>query len=85
MRKLITPDMQVGWASIMCCMFVFFGIVLLVLGIIGEYIGKIILSINSTPQYIVRETVNLPEKKKKKHKKKKKRETAAFISDDTAL
>ncbi len=87
-RKLVTPDMQVGWASIMCCMFVFFGIVLLVLGIIGEYIGKIILSINSTPQYIVRETVNLPEKKKKKHgkkKKKKKREPAAFVNDDTAL
>ena len=32
---------------------------MLVLGILGEYIGKLILSINGTPQYIVRETVNI--------------------------
>ena len=31
-------------------------------GIIGEYLGKIILSLNNTPQYIVRETVNIEEK-----------------------
>lgn len=36
-----------------------FGIVLLVLGIIGEYLGKILLTLNHTPQYIVRETINI--------------------------
>ena len=29
------------------------------LGIIGEYIGKLILNINKTPQYVVRETRNV--------------------------
>ena len=32
----------------------------LVLGIIGEYLGKIMLCINNTPQFIVRETINVP-------------------------
>ena len=43
----------------MCAMFVFFGIVLLMLGIIGEYLGKAILNLNNTPQYIVRTELNV--------------------------
>lgn len=58
-RKLLNPSMTVGWASIICVLLIFFGLILLVLGIIGEYIGEIVLSINSSPQYIVREKVNL--------------------------
>ncbi len=58
-RKLVTPDMTVGWASLMACLLIFSGVIMLILGILGEYIGKLILSINGTPQYIIRETVNL--------------------------
>lgn len=58
-RKLVDPSMTAGWASTICILLFFFGLVLLTLGIIGEYLGNIVLSINSTPQYIVRETVNL--------------------------
>lgn len=58
-QKLVSPDVPVGWSSLVCIMLFFFGIVLLALGIIGEYLGDIVLSINSTPQYIVREKVNL--------------------------
>lgn len=57
-RKLLDPSMLMGWASTVCIMTIFFGLVLLSLGIIGEYLGKIILTINHTPQFIVRETVN---------------------------
>lgn len=60
-RKLLNPYMVAGWASIICVMMFFFGLILLVLGIIGEYLGDIVLSINSTPQFIVRETVNIKE------------------------
>ena len=62
-RQLIHPSSQMGWASTMCALFLFFGFVLLVLGIMGEYLGKIMLCINNTPQYIVRRTVNISEKK----------------------
>ena len=47
------------WASLMACLLIFSGVIMLILGILGEYIGKLILSINGTPQYIIRETVNL--------------------------
>ncbi len=60
-RKLLSPDMTVGWASLMTCLLIFSGMIMLILGILGEYIGKLILSINETPQYIIRETVNLGE------------------------
>lgn len=58
-RKLLDPSMLMGWASTICIMTIFFGLVLLSLGIIGEYLGKIILTINHTPQFIVREMVNV--------------------------
>lgn len=58
-RKLLSPSIAAGWTSTICVMLFFFGLVLLTLGIIGEYIGNIVLSINSTPQFIVREKVNL--------------------------
>lgn len=58
-RKLLDPTMTVGWASTVCIMLFFFGLVLFVLGVIGEYIGNIMLSINSSPQYVVRDKVNL--------------------------
>lgn len=57
-NKIVYPDITVGWSSTLCVMVLFFGLVLMVLGIIGEYLGKIILILNNTPQYIVRETVN---------------------------
>ncbi len=67
--KMISPSMTVGWASIVCILLVFFGIVLLVLGVMGEYIGDIVLSINSTPQYVVRETVNLKDRNRKRNRR----------------
>ena len=60
LQKLIfAPDMPMGWPSLFCAILIFSGIVLLVLGIIGEYLGKILLTLNHTPQYIIRETVNI--------------------------
>lgn len=58
-RKLMDPTMLVGWASTVCIMVFFFGVTLMVLGVIGEYLGDLVLAMNATPQYIVREKVNL--------------------------
>ena len=60
-KKLLSPDIPVGWSSTICVMVVFFGLVLMVMGIIGEYLGKVLLTLNHTPQYIIRETVNIGE------------------------
>ena len=56
---MIKPSLTVGWASIVSILLFFFGLTLLVLGVIGEYIGDIVMAINRSPQFIVRETVNL--------------------------
>lgn len=56
--KLLDPTMVMGWASVVCILTFFFGLILVSLGIIGEYLGKILLTMNHTPQFIVRESVN---------------------------
>ena len=65
-RKLIDPNVMVGWSSTICTIVVFSGLILMVLGIIGEYLGKMILILNRTPQYIVRETINVSDEEEKK-------------------
>ena len=43
-----------GWASVICCILLFGGIQLLLLGIIGEYLGRILLTVNNKPQSQIR-------------------------------
>ena len=57
-KKLLDPSIAVGWSSLMCVMLILAGIIFLMLGIIGEYIGKAILTISKTPQYVIRDIVN---------------------------
>ena len=40
------------------------GIILVVLGLIGEYIGRIYMCINASPQFVERETVRKEEQGK---------------------
>ena len=58
-NKIIYPNLPVGWSSTMCVITLLFGVVLMVLGIVGEYLGKIILILNKTPQYVIRDTVGI--------------------------
>jgi undecaprenyl-phosphate 4-deoxy-4-formamido-L-arabinose transferase len=46
-----------GWASLIVCVTVFAGIQLCVLGMIGEYLGRLYLMQNKLPQYAVRELI----------------------------
>ena len=58
-RKLLDPSIFVGWSSMMCITLIIAGITFLMLGIIGEYVGKLIMTINRTPLYVVRDTLNM--------------------------
>lgn len=58
-RKLINPTIPMGWTSTVCLILLMSGLILFVLGIIGEYVGDAVLMLNGTPQYIVRDKVNL--------------------------
>ncbi len=57
-RRLLNPDIPLGYSSIMTVMLFMFGLILLVLGLIGEYIGRIYICINNAPQYVIRSVRN---------------------------
>jgi glycosyltransferase involved in cell wall biosynthesis len=47
-----------GWGWVMATVLVFSGTQLLMLGLIGEYVGRMFLAVNQRPQAIVREVVS---------------------------
>jgi len=57
-RKLVDSSIEMGWSSIIASIFFLGGLILLMLGLIGEYIGRIYISINNAPQYTIREIVS---------------------------
>src|SRR3954468_11745386 len=44
-----------GWASLMVAVLVLAGVQLIVVGVIGEYLGRMFLASNRKPQYLIRE------------------------------
>ena len=46
-----------GWASVICSVWAIGGLILLSLGIIGEYIGKIYLETKARPRFLIREVL----------------------------
>ena len=44
-----------GWASVICSVWAIGGLILLSLGVIGEYIGKIYLETKGRPRFLIRE------------------------------
>lgn len=56
-RYFISHTAPLGWSSTTALILILGGIILMVLGMMGEYIGRIYLCINATPQYVVRELV----------------------------
>ena len=50
-------EAPLGWSSTTSILLILGGIMLMVLGMMGEYIGRIYMCINATPQYVVREIV----------------------------
>lgn len=54
LKKLIAPTSAVGWFSMMAAIFFFSGLIMMFLGIIGEYLGRMYLAQGNNPQYVVR-------------------------------
>ena len=53
----LTHGTPLGWSSLMAALTIFSGTQLLVLGMAGEYIGRLYLTANKRPQFIVKEVV----------------------------
>jgi len=54
-----------GWASILAVNLFFNGIILIILGIIGEYIGRIYDEAKGRPLYVIRELKNIKQNKQR--------------------
>lgn len=48
--------MPIGWSSLIVAILMIGGVQLLALGMLGEYLGRVLLTINSRPQYVIAET-----------------------------
>lgn len=59
--KLINPTIQAGYSSLLAVMLFMFGIVFLMMGMMGEYIGRIYMALNNTPQFVIKETIGMDE------------------------
>lgn len=56
-RKLMGFTTVLGYSSLITVILFIGGIIMVLLGIIGEYIGRIYISLNNAPQYVIRETI----------------------------
>ncbi len=57
-KRLVNPLVPAGFSSLMAAILFIGGMLMLMLGLIGEYIGRIYISINNAPQYVIKETIN---------------------------
>ncbi len=53
-KKLMFPAVPIGYTSMLATILFIGGMIMLLLGLIGEYVGRIYISINQSPQYVVR-------------------------------
>ena len=58
-RRITDPSIPAGYSSIVAIMLMSSGLIMVMLGLIGEYLGRIYICINDPPQYVIRETINI--------------------------
>ena len=46
-----------GWSSLMAALLIFSGTQLILLGVVGEYVGRTFLTANKRPQFVVKEVI----------------------------
>ena len=57
-KKFVNPNVPVGFSALMSAIMFIGGMVMLMLGMIGEYLGRVYISQNKNPQYVIRETTS---------------------------
>lgn len=62
-HKFVVPNSLMGWSSTMAVLLFLGGMIMLMLGMVGEYVGRIYLSINRSPQFVIRKKVGFEDEK----------------------
>ena len=60
-KRLLNPAVPLGFSSLMSAVVFLGGMIMLMLGLIGEYVGRIYISLNNSPQYVIREVIGQKE------------------------
>ena len=55
LKKIFAPTSAVGWYSVMVSICFFSGLIMLFLGLIGEYLGRMFQNQTNDPQFVVRD------------------------------
>lgn len=63
-KKLVNPMVPIGFSSLMSAIMFIGGMLMLMVGLVGEYIGRMYICMNNAPQYVVREIVGEEEREK---------------------
>ena len=62
-KKFVNPAVPVGFSSMMSAIMFIGGVLMLMLGLIGEYIGRMYICMNNAPQFVVRDLIAITEDK----------------------
>ncbi|MBC7912964.1 MAG: glycosyltransferase family 2 protein [Pyrinomonadaceae bacterium] len=63
-ERFVYHNIPPGWSFLAILLLFMLGLTFSAIGLIGEYIGKILMSLNNTPQYVVKEMVESNEEHK---------------------
>ena len=58
-QRLFDQTPIAGWSSMMAMLLFIGGMLMMMLGMMGEYIGRIYICLNNSPQYVIREMINV--------------------------
>ena len=63
-KIILGADVQAGFSALMSILVFIGGMIMLMLGLIGEYIGRMYICMNNSPQYVIRSKVGMDKGKK---------------------
>jgi len=56
-KKFVVPDVPLGYSALMTAILFIGGMLMLMLGMVGEYVGRMYISMNNSPQYVIKEKI----------------------------
>lgn len=60
-KKLVLVNVEAGFSALMSVLVFMGGMIMLMLGMIGEYVGRMYICMNCSPQYVIREMMGQEE------------------------
>lgn len=54
LKLILKEQVDAGWTSLMAMMLLLFGVLMMMLGLVGEYVGRIFITMNRSPQYVIK-------------------------------